>query len=295
MGPLVSAQQFIPQMKHLEVTPDNFIQGFVWFSHGLAKKVILGDTALLLGNQFKAIPFEDKSAVGVWILVLSYLFSTYYTLSGYSDMARGLGSLFGISLPENFRYPFHTESVTQFFSNFNISANRFVRKYIYKALGAEDNGKLPTTVNIMLITMIMGLWYGISLNLLLWGGVLGVFIVIETLYEEKVLYKIPRFVRRVVTLVIVILSFTIFSTQTLSQCIFYYGIMFGMNGVSFIDPVSQYLLTSNLIVFALLFVFSTGFFNRRGRQLFVKLPKVWIGFSVGVNLLLLIVTISYLV
>ena len=295
VGPLVSAQQFIPQMKTLEVTYDKFIQGFVWFCHGFAKKIILADTALMLGNQFKAIPYDEKSALGVWMLVLCYLFATYYTLSGYSDMARGLGALFGINLPENFHYPFHTQSVTQFFSNFNISANRFVRKYIYMALGAEDNGNLPTIVNIMLITMIMGLWYGISPNLLLWGGVLGVFIVIETLYEEKFLYRIPGFIRQVTTTIIIILSFTIFASKTLAQSDFYYRIMFGIGGTPWIDPVSQYLFVSNLIVLTSFFVFSTGFFSRKGRQIHSKIPRIWTGFSVGVNILLLIATVSYLV
>ncbi len=295
VGPVVSAQQFMPQLKNLRTSSDSFLQGFLWFTHGIAKIVILASTANALATQFKSIPQDEISAIGVWVLVLCDLFVVYYTFSGYSDMARGMGALFGLSLPENFHYPFRSESVTMFFSNFNISANRFVRKYIYKALGAEDNGKLATTLNIMLITMIMGIWYDISLNMLLWGSFLGVFIVIETIFADKYLVYVPSLIRIVGTIAIITLSFTIFSTDTLSQCFFYLRTMFGITGADIIDPVSQYLIFSHSIVIILLFVFSTGIFSLTVKRFSATHPKIGRAVTVLINILMLVATVSYLV
>lgn len=147
VGPIVSSRDFYPQLANLRPRLSHISDGCVWFCHGLAKKIILADHMMLLSTQLRTIPYQEKTVVGVWLLVLCYLFGVYFTLSGYSDMARGLGAFFGLTLPENFHYPLQSLSVTDFFANFNISANRFVRKYVYGALGAEDNGWLATTVN----------------------------------------------------------------------------------------------------------------------------------------------------
>ena len=118
--------------------------------------MILADSLSVLTGQLRDIPYQDKTVLSVWMLIICSIFQIYYTLSGFSDMARGIGGIFGLELPENFHYPLQAESVTDFFSRFNISANRFVRKYVYGALGAEDNGPVATTLNIMLITLLMG-------------------------------------------------------------------------------------------------------------------------------------------
>ena len=294
VGPIVSSRDFAPQLRDLRISWAGVSDGCVWFCHGLAKKLILADSVLLLGDQLKAIPYTQKTVAGVWLLVLCYLFATYFTLSGYSDMARGLGAFFGLNLPENFHYPLQSQSVTDFFSNFNISANRFVRKYVYQALGAEDNGTLATTINIMLITMLMGLWYGISLNLLVWGSLLGCFIVMETLVGDRLL-RIPALLRRIGTLSLVVLSFSLFCSGSLSQAWFYLQVMFGLGGAPLYNSQLLYLLIPNLALLLLCTLFSTNFFTRRGRMLQYRFP--WLGgvFSLVSNLAIFVVSLAYLV
>ena len=294
VGPIVSANQFRGQLQRLRPSLSLMGQGFVWLCHGLAKKVILADGVLALGEEFKNIPYQEKTVTAVWLLVICYLFSTYYTLSGFSDMARGVGALFGMELPENFHYPLQADSVTDFFSRFNISANRFVRKYVYGALSAEDNGPLSTTLNILLITILMGLWYGVNINYLTWGGVLGIFIVLETLYGEKFFQPLPPFFRRLYTFVAVVFSFAIYSSDSISQALFYLKTMVGLGTSRLWDNQVLYLLTSNWLLLALCAVFCSGFISRQGKRLQARWLLLSQLGSLAVNLCLFIAVLAFL-
>lgn len=295
VGPIVSARDFCGQLRTLRPSLTRMNDGFVWFCHGLGKKLILANNIVLLGDRLKAIPYLEKSVAGVWLLIICYLFATYFTLSGYSDMARGIGALFGISLPENFHYPLQSETVTDFFSNFNISANRFVRKYVYGTLGAEDNGAVATTINILLITMLMGLWYGISLNFLVWGTILGLFIVVETLMGDKYFLRLPTALRKLGTLTLIVISFAVFCSGSLGQALFYLQTMFGVGSPALIDEQVLYLLSSNIVLLLLCVVFSTSFFSRRGRMLQHRFPHISGIFSLCINLSIFIISVSFLV
>ncbi|MEG0541288.1 MAG: MBOAT family O-acyltransferase, partial [Angelakisella sp.] len=170
--------------------------------------------------------------------------------------------------------PLQSETVTDFFSNFNISANRFVRKYVYGTLGAEDNGAVATTINILLITMLMGLWYGISLNFLVWGTILGLFIVVETLMGDKYFLRLPTALRKLGTLTLIVISFAVFCSGSLGQALFYLQTMFGVGSPALIDEQVLYLLSSNIVLLLLCVVFSTSFFSRRGRMLQHRFPHI---------------------
>lgn len=294
IGPIVSVRDFYPQLRGLRPSLNRISEGCVLLCHGFAKKVILADGIWILGDSLKAIPYMEKTVAGVWLLVMCYLFATYFTLSGYSDVARGLGELFGITLPENFRYPLQSSSVTDFFSNFNISANRFVRKYVYAGLGAEDNGALATTVNIMLITMLMGLWYGVSLNLLVWGSLLGLAIVLETQLGDRLL-TVPILLRRATTLAMVTVSFAIFCGNSLSQSWFYLRAMFGLEHLELFDERLLYLLTPNYLLLTFCVVFSTSFFSKRGRMLKRHFPRLSAPLSLVSNLVIFVLSLSFMI
>ena len=294
VGPIVTANEFIPQLQKPQVSLTSISQGFVWLCHGMAKKVLLADSIRILAEQLRVIPYNQKTVLGVWLLVICNLFHIYFTLSGYSDVARGLGAIFGLSLPENFHYPLQARTVTEFFSRFNISANRYVRKYVYKALGAEDNGKIATTVNILLITMLMGLWYGISINYLVWGALLGIFIVIEPLYGAIFYDKVPAFFRRLWTFVLVIVTFAVFCSNTLTQAGFYLQVMFGMGYPNIFDNQFLYLLVSNIPLLLLCSVFSTDFFTKHTRTVQKKFPLFFRTVSLATNLFMLVCVIAFI-
>ena len=307
VGPILSYTDFSRQLRAFRPSLTKVGTGVVFLLHGLAKKVVLADSLELLAGELRAIPYLDKTVLSVWMLILCSIFQIYYTLSGYSDMARGIGSIFGLDLPENFHYPLQSESVTDFFSRFNISANRFVRKYVYGALGAEDNGRLATTLNIMLITMLMGLWYGIRLNYLIWGASLGVFIVLETLFDNFFSW-LPTVVRRVYTLVVIVVSFAWFSSLSLSQGTFYLQTMFGLRTAGFLRPLapgtpyamvssqeSLYLLISNWLLLAASALFCTNLIHRNAQRLHRRFPRIMEAVSLGVNAVLLAGVLAFLV
>jgi len=283
-------------------------EGVVFLIHGLAKKVILADSLALLVEELRGIPYLDKTVLSVWTLIICFILQVYYTLSGYSDMARGIGGIFGLELPENFHYPLQSESVSDFFSRFNISSNRFVRKYVYGALGAEDNGPLATTLNIMLITMLMGLWYGVRLNYLVWGASLGVFIVLETLWGERFFARLPTLLRRLYTLVVIVVSFAWFSSASISQGVFYLRTMFGMRTLDLLQGLrgntpyamawsdqSLYLLTQNWLLLAACALLCTSIVYRNTRRLKLRFPRAMEGVTFVTNILLFGLSLAFMV
>lgn len=308
VGPILSYSDFSRQLRDFKPSLTKVGGGLVFLLHGLAKKVILADSLEVLVGQLRDIPYLDKTVLSVWLLVLCTIFQIYYTLSGYSDMARGIGSIFGLDLPENFHYPLQAESVTDFFSRFNISANRFVRKYVYGALGAEDNGPLATTLNIMLITMLMGLWYGVRLNYLVWGASLGVFIVLETLWGDRFFAKVPALGRWLYTLVVIVISFAWYSSLSLSQGGFYLQTMLGLRtsdlfrsflrGSPYAAPWSKeslYLLTQNWLLLAVCVLGSTSLLRRNAQRLQLRFPRVMEGVSLLTSILLFGGVLAFLV
>ena len=307
IGPILSYNDFSRQLREFKPSLTKIGAGAVFLLHGLAKKVILADSLALLIEELRAIPYLDKTVLSVWMLIVCAILQVYYTLSGYSDMARGLGGIFGLELPENFHYPLQSESVSDFFSRFNISANRFVRKYVYGALGAEDNGPLSTTLNIMLITMLMGLWYGIRLNYLIWGASLGLFIVLETLWGEELFSRLPVLARRLYTLVVIVVSFAWYSSLSFSQGLFYLQTMFGLRtwdlprslvGGPYAAPWSEetlYLLMQSWLLLAVCLLVCTSLVHRNAQRLHHRFPRLMEGVAFLVNTLLFLGTLAFMV
>lgn len=307
VGPILGYNDFSRQLRQFRPSLTKVGEGVVFLLHGLAKKVILADNLAVLAQQLRDIPYLDKTVLSVWMLIVCVIFHIYYTLSGFSDMARGIGGIFGLDLPENFHYPLQSESVSDFFSRFNISANRFVRKYVYGALGAEDNGPFATTLNIMLITMLMGLWYGVRLNYLVWGASLGIFIVLETLWGERSFARMPTFLRRLYTLVVIIVSFAWYGSLSISQGIFYLQTMFGLRTVDFLRGLggnttyalvwsdqSLYLLSQNWLLLAACALLCTSLSYRNARRLKLRFPRVMEGVTFASNILLLGLSLAFM-
>ena len=308
VGPILSYGDLSRQLREFRPSLTRVSRGVVFLLHGLAKKVILADSLVVLTQQLREIPYVDKTVLSVWLLIICSIFQIYYTLSGFSDMARGIGGIFGLDLPENFHYPLQSESVTDFFSRFNISANRFVRKYVYGALGAEDNGPLATTLNIMLITMLMGLWYGVRLNYLVWGASLGVFIVMETLWGERVFDRLPALLRRLYTLVVIVVSFAWYASLSISQGVFYLQTMFGLRTVDLLRKLggnttyalawndqSLYLLAQNWLLLAACALLCTSLVYRNARRLRLRFPRLTEMGSFLTNILLLGLSLAFMV
>ena len=209
-GPVVQYSDLKKQWQQREIGMDTLKQGMRLYIGGFAKLVILAQGNLAVKQSIEQMENATGTVLSVWILIITTTFGLYYTLTGYCDMARGLGCFFGLRFPENFHYPFQSRTVSDFFNRFNITVTQFINRYVYVFLGGDSNGVLSTIVNTLLTTMLMGLWFGIRLNTLVWGIYFAAFILLERYFLMRFLEKMPPIVDRIYTFIVVMFSFTIF-------------------------------------------------------------------------------------
>lgn len=293
-GPLVYYGRVVTQVKNPRMSLSKIGSGAGLFIQGLSKKVILGDIVLGLYRQLKAIPLYETTVLTMWMLVLMLAFAVYFILSGLCDMARGLGLIFGFELPDNFIYPYRATSINDFFARFNVTVNRFIRRYVYFNLGGAQ-GSVPSGVfNILFATILMGLWFGISLNLVVWGVYFAAFIVFERYVLLKHLEAIPTLFKWLYSTVVVLVSYAIFAGDTLSQTGAYLKVMFGIGEHAAFDSTILYLLTSNYLVLIACALCSVGFLGYAGGFFKKNTPLLWEIVSVVVNTALLIVSTAFM-
>ncbi len=245
IGPLVQYSDMRQDILYRKPSLSAISSGLPLFVNGLAKQVILAASAGEMYQQLLSIPQESLSVVSVWLLVLSYTFRLYFTLSGYCDMARGLAQIFMLRLPENFHYPFQSRTVSDFFNRFNITVTQYANRYVYVMLGADNNGVLPTALNTLLTAMLLGLWFGIELNYVVWGCYFACLMLLERYWLLRWLTKIPVIFTRIYTFAVVSLSFTIFAADSLGEAWFYFTTMFGFGGRAWMDGYASYILAGN--------------------------------------------------
>lgn len=291
-GPLVEARELLPQLKDPKPSLTALGEGMMLFVQGLAKKVILADGAVVVYRQLKLLTGEEMSALGAWAMVFAAMFTLYFRLSAYCDMAKGLGRMMGMELPNNFYYPIQSRTVTDFFSRFNMTVSRYVRHYVYGSLGSDQNGGLSTSLNVLLTAMIMGLWFGLSINYLMWGVFLGVFIIVETLWGQKIIKMVPPFFLRIYTFSVTLLSFAIFATDTLGEAGRYLQAMFGRGGVPIMDNEVLYLFSTNYLVLILCVLLSTSLWHTAFQWFRRQFPSAAAAVGAAGNLALLGLTVS---
>ncbi|HIY08588.1 MAG TPA: hypothetical protein H9680_04545 [Firmicutes bacterium] len=291
-GPLVEAKEFFPQLKDPRPSLDQVGEGMMIFVQGLAKKVILADGIISFYQQLAALTQNEMSVIGAWATVFAAMFTLYFRLSAYCDMAKGLGRMFGLELPDNFYYPIQSRTVTDFFSRFNMTVSRYIRHYVYGSLGSDQNGGLSTSLNVMLTAMLMGLWFGLGINYLMWGVFLGAFIVVETLFGQRIIKVVPPFFLRIYTFAVTLLSFALFATTSLRQASQYLQAMFGRGGIPFLDNEVLYLFSTNYLVLILCLLLSTSLFHTIFRFLRRQFPSGATALGALGNLALLALTVA---
>ncbi len=192
-GPIVRYTDVAAELRGRTVTLDDAAAGAVRFAVGLTKKVLLANGAGALFSAFGA--GGATTAMGAWLALLGFTFQIYFDFSGYSDMAIGLGRLFGFRFPENFRYPYIADSVTDFWRRWHITLSSFFREYVYIPLGGNRRGSARTVCNLLVVWALTGLWHGASWNFLLWGLYYFVLLLLEKFWLRRPLSHLPRGVR----------------------------------------------------------------------------------------------------
>lgn len=244
-GPIVRYVDVESQLSERHESTALFSNGVRLFTLGLAKKVLIANEMGIIWNELK-FAGESAGALGHWVGIIAFTLQIYFDFSGYSDMARGLGNMFGFTFVKNFDYPYISRSITEFWRRWHISLGTWFREYVYIPLGGNRKGKGRQCLNIFIVWALTGLWHGASWNFLLWGLYFGVLLTAEKFIMLKVLKKIPPVFSHIYTMFFVIIGWVIFDFSSVSDILKYISGMFGFT------PVDRDLLSFILSVLPVL-------------------------------------------
>ena len=256
-GPIVRYQTVEKELDNRTHSFNNFAYGIRRFSIGLAKKVLIANALGELCS--KASATSEKTIVFFWIFGISYMLQLYFDFSAYSDMAIGLGRIFGFHFPENFNYPYISKSITEFWRRWHISLSTWFKDYIYIPLGGNRDGKYKQIRNILIVWLLTGIWHGANWTFLIWGLLFGIILIIEKIFLNKFMEKLPSFIRRIYVLFIVMILFIIFNSDNMSVALTNIKGLFGMNGEAFVNDYTLHYLKSYLPVLIIALLGSTPF------------------------------------
>ncbi|NQX44659.1 MBOAT family protein [Paenibacillus tritici] len=294
-GPIVKYEDIAEQLVNRQVTLDRFGEGAELFIRGLAKKVLLANNIGLLWTSVKGVPAGELSVLSAWLGIIAFTFQIYFDFSGYSDMARGLGRMFGFEFMKNFDYPYISRSVTEFWRRWHISLGAWFREYIYIPLGGNRVGKLKQLRNLGVVWFITGLWHGASWNFIIWGLYFGLFVTIEKWFLLKQLQRFPAFVSHVYTLMIVIIGWVFFEFEHLPVAMRFIGTMFGAGAHGFVDNRSLYDLSTNALLLLLLAVCATPYPRQALTYIRTRFARSGTLAAFAVYFLFLVASTAYLV
>ena len=256
-GPIVRYQTVEKELDDRVHGFNNFAYGIRRFTIGLAKKVLIANALGELCS--KAFLADEKTIVFFWIFGVSYMLQLYFDFSAYSDMAIGLGRIFGFHFPENFNYPYISKSITEFWRRWHISLSTWFKDYVYIPLGGNREGKYKQIRNILIVWLLTGIWHGANWTFLIWGLLFGIILIIEKIWLNKFMEKLPSFIRRIYVLFIVMILFIIFNSDNMSVALTNIKGLFGMNEEAFVNDYTLHYLKSYLPVLIIALLGSTPF------------------------------------
>ncbi|MCD7825726.1 MAG: MBOAT family protein [Clostridiaceae bacterium] len=305
-GPIVQYQTIEDQIDNRFVTDITWTEGMQRFLIGLGKKVLLANQIGELWSEISGGDLGSLSTAGAWLGAAAYTFQIYFDFSGYSDMAIGLGKLFGFRFPENFLYPYESKSISEFWCRWHISLGSWFRQYVYYPLGGNRKGIQIQIINLFIVWFLTGLWHGASWNFVLWGMYYFVLLVLEKIFLRKEMQRWPGFVCHIYTKFFVIVGWVIFALEDFGQMKSYLNAMFGV-GHEFVNSDAIYLFKTYGILLIILILASTRIPKKGIRKLEEYIAKAepefaakkgqkakFIGYSLY-TLLLLILSIGLLI
>lgn len=294
-GPIVQYADVDEQLASREVSWTKFGEGSMYFIRGLAKKVLLANTSGMIFTEVSGLAKDNIAVVTAWLGAFAYMFQIYFDFSGYSDMAIGLGKMFGFEFNMNFNYPYVSKSITEFWRRWHISLSSWFRDYVYIPLGGNRVSKIKHIRNLLIVWFLTGLWHGAAWNFVAWGLYYGVLLIIEKYLLSPVLDRLPDVVRHIYSIVLVVIGWVLFFSSSFGQAADYIRVMFGAGAHGFADRESMYLLTSNLILWLILIFGSTPLVHFRYEHMLRS--KKWNTTIINsvVYAALFIVCIAYLV
>ncbi len=258
-GPIVQYSQIEEELKHRKESLLRFADGISLFIAGLFKKTVLANSCGALFEEITADGTGNLTVVKAWLAIVFYAFQIYFDFGGYSDMAIGLGNMFGFTFPKNFNSPYAATCITDFWRRWHITLSSWFRDYLYIPLGGNRCCAARNILNLLIVWSLTGLWHGASWNFLLWGIYYFILLVLEKYVLGKIISEMPAAVSRVITFVLVLFGWVLFAFTDLGDIAGFFGSMFGMNALS--DAGDLYFAASNASVLLICGAMSVGAFS----------------------------------
>lgn len=224
-GPIVKYRDINFQLSYRTIDSSNIVSGFKRFIYGLSKKVLISNTMGLCVDTIHSMNIASIDTKATWICSLAYTLQIYYDFSGYSDMAIGLGKIFGFNIPENFNYPYLSKSITEFWRRWHISLGTWFREYIYIPLGGNRRGEIKTIINLIIVFFLTGLWHGAQYTFILWGLYNVFFVILEKKYLLNI-FKKHRIISAIYCMFVVNIGWVLFRSESVTIAIQYLTRMF---------------------------------------------------------------------
>jgi alginate O-acetyltransferase complex protein AlgI len=272
-GPIVRFLDIKKYLDKINITTKSFVVGLNIFIIGLSQKILLADTFAEIADEIFAIPILELSSTNAWIGAIAYTFQIFFDFQGYSIMAAGLAIQFGIFFPRNFSWPYSSQSITEFWRSWHITLSQWFRDYVYIPMGGNRFGNIRTATNLLTVFVLCGLWHGANLTFMIWGLYHGIFLSIERLLKRFARLQIPRPIKHIYTLLVVIVGWVIFRSINILNAREYIKTMFNIDKL-FNDayPIEKYLRIDYFITFIIAILLSTPYPYRLFNK-YIKWPE----------------------
>ncbi|RGH36477.1 MBOAT family protein [Firmicutes bacterium AM41-5BH] len=270
-GPIVRYIDIEEQLKERSINPNKFGEGAMYFIRGLAKKVVLANTFGAVYEQVAAMQMGSFSTLTAWVGAIAYAFQIYFDFGGYSDMAIGLGKMFGFEFLPNFNYPYIAKSITDFWRRWHISLSTWFREYVYIPLGGNRCTPSRHILNLLIVWMLTGLWHGAQWNFMFWGLYYGVILILEKYLWGSKIEKLPSAVQHIYAFVLVLFGWVFFFSPTLGYAGQYLKVMFGIGANGIFDKQGFFMIFTNWLLIVIAILASAP----RGYKLLKKITGCW--------------------
>ncbi len=247
-GPILRYHQIKDQLEKRIILKEDFIKAINRFIIGLGKKVLIADRLAATANEIFAIPAQRLDISTAWLGIICFTLQIYFDFSAYSDMAIGLAKMFGFNFPENFNYPYISSSIREFWRRWHITLSNWFRDYLYIPLGGSRRNSMRVYLNLMIVFLLCGLWHGTRWNFVIWGGIHGLFLILERVKNGSLINFLPKPLKHLYVLSVVITSWVFFRTESIDEAITYLKTLsgFGENVIKY-RPIN-YFISNDLII-----------------------------------------------
>lgn len=271
-GPIVRYETVDEELETKNISLSNFSMGMKRFIIGLGKKVLIANNVGALWHTIETGSYTQLSALFAWTGIIAFALQIYFDFSGYSDMAIGLAQIFGMKFDENFNYPYISRSITEFWRRWHITLSSWFKDYIYIPLGGNRKGFSKQIRNILIVWFLTGAWHGASWNFILWGVYFGIILILEKLFILKLLEKLPKILRHLYSIILILVGWAIFAFEDLTKVINYIKAMFTNN--VFVNGEALYYFNNYIFIIVIGIICSIPLWKKLKEKIDSKNSKV---------------------